>query len=53
MRILITGCNGQVGTELVKQGQALNHEIVAFDQDRLDITQADSVQKITTNTSPT
>ncbi|MCF6236217.1 MAG: dTDP-4-dehydrorhamnose reductase [Gammaproteobacteria bacterium] len=52
MRILITGCNGQVGTELVKQGQALNHEIVAFDQDRLDITQADSVQKIVNEHQP-
>jgi len=45
MRILITGCNGQVGTELVKQGQVLNHEILAFDQGRLNITQAESVQK--------
>lgn len=46
MRILITGSKGQVGTELVKQGQALNHEMLAFDQDQLDITQANSVQEI-------
>ncbi len=52
MRILITGCNGQVGTELVKQGQALKHEIVAFDLERLDITQANSVQKTVSEHQP-
>ena len=45
MRILITGSKGQVGTELVKQGWALKYEVLAFDQDRLDITQIESVQE--------
>ncbi len=46
MRILIAGCNGQVGTELVKQGKILNHEMLAFDQDQMDIAQFGSVQKV-------
>ena len=45
MRILITGSKGQVGTELTKQGQALKHEMLAFDQDQMDITQIESVQE--------
>ncbi len=52
MRILVTGCNGQVGHELVSQGKSLNYEMFGFDQDRLDITQNTAVQKILNEYKP-
>ena len=38
MKILLTGCNGQVGWELQRRGTDEGFEIFAFDHDRLDIT---------------
>lgn len=43
MRILITGCNGQVGSELVLRAKALGHEFIATDRGSLDITQQTEV----------
>lgn len=41
MRILVTGCNGQLGREIARQGH--NHELVLTDFDTLDITNGAAV----------
>lgn len=43
MKILITGANGQLGSELVRQGGA--HELIATDCHVLDITDAQAVMR--------
>jgi len=43
MRILVTGANGQVGTELTRQGIQSGHQILATGSSELDISQADTV----------
>ncbi len=43
MRVLVTGANGQVGTELVQQGKSLGLEMIATDCAELDITQQGDV----------
>lgn len=46
MKVLITGCNGQVGRCLVKQLKALkNTEVLAVDLSELDITDSSVVDK--------
>lgn len=42
LKVLITGCNGQLGTELLKSAP-VNYQITAVDIDRLDITDAEAV----------
>lgn len=44
MRILITGAKGQLGTELVQQGQHLPLDIIGLDRNQLDITHLPSVR---------
>jgi len=52
MRMLITGANGQLGRELLRQGRAFNIELHAFKRQELDITQPDQVNTILAKTSP-
>ncbi len=39
MKVLVTGCYGQVGAELMGLATAYGHEAIGFDHDTLDITQ--------------
>jgi len=50
MKLLITGSRGQLGTELVRQ--AAEHDVIAVDCDRLDITDAASVTAFVTEMHP-
>ena len=52
MRMLITGANGQLGRELIRQGRALNIGLHAFKRQELDITQPNQVNTILAKTSP-
>jgi len=45
MKLLITGCDGQVGTELTRQSVALGWTVKAVDRDGLDITDPVAVNK--------
>jgi len=54
MRMLITGCDGQVGSCLVKQ--LANDEditVLALDRQRLDITREDAVNRVISKFNPT
>lgn len=51
LRILVTGCNGQVGSLLVKQ-LATKAELLAVDRDQLDITDEDAVIQTVTSFKP-
>ena len=44
MKVLIVGCRGQVGTELMALAKAYGHEAIGFDHDALDITDEQAVQ---------
>ena len=44
MKVLIVGCRGQVGTELMALAKAYGHETIGFDYDTLDITDQQAVQ---------
>ena len=44
MRLLVTGCHGQVGTELMRQGAALGYTMLGMDVAQLDIADALAVQ---------
>ena len=53
MKILITGCYGQVGSCLVQQLSELNGvEFLAVDRDRLDITNAAAVSQLVNTFQP-
>ena len=57
MKVLITGCQGQLGRELCRQIGKLNQrpqqvEVVATDLDQLDITDAKQVQAMVTSEQP-
>ncbi|MES9906216.1 MAG: dTDP-4-dehydrorhamnose reductase [Sedimenticola sp.] len=43
MRVLVTGARGQVGTELIQQGEDLELQMLAAGHAELDITQQDAV----------
>lgn len=44
MKILITGAQGQVGSELVKTADASNFDVLAAARNQLDITQSNKVE---------
>lgn len=44
MKIVVTGCKGQVGTELLRQGEAAEYVMVGMDADLLDITDPGAVE---------
>jgi dTDP-4-dehydrorhamnose reductase len=50
--MLITGANGQLGRELVRQGRALNIALHALKRQELDITQPNQVNTIVAKASP-
>jgi dTDP-4-dehydrorhamnose reductase len=50
--MLITGANGQLGRELVRQGRALNIALHAFKRQELDITLPNQVNTIVAKASP-
>ncbi|MBB1464841.1 dTDP-4-dehydrorhamnose reductase [Vibrio sp. SG41-7] len=53
MRILITGCHGQVGSCLTKQlSNDNNTEVLALDRELLDITNRDAVNAVVTEFQP-
>jgi len=57
LKVLITGCQGQLGKELCRQIDELNQvqpqfQVVATDLDTLDITDAQQVEKIVTIEKP-
>ncbi|PTO65256.1 dTDP-4-dehydrorhamnose reductase [Vibrio splendidus] len=53
MRILITGCHGQVGSSLTEQlANHENTEVLAFDREYLDITNQDAVNEAVTEFKP-
>lgn len=46
MRILVTGVKGQLGYDVVKELEKREHEAVGVDIEEMDITDADSVYKV-------
>tara|TARA_B100001059_G_C17820799_1_gene578155 strand:+ start:130 stop:1011 length:882 start_codon:yes stop_codon:yes gene_type:complete len=53
MRVLITGCHGQVGSCLTKQlANDNNTKILALDREQLDITNPDAVNALVTEFQP-
>lgn len=53
MRIVITGAKGQVGWELVRRAPAFGHEVLAWDVEELDITDAEAVEAALTTSGAT
>lgn len=54
MRVLITGCHGQVGSCLTKQlTNKKNTEVLALDREHLDITSQEAVNAVVSDFSPT
>jgi len=52
MKLLITGAEGQVGTELLRRGRTMGLQILATDTQELDITQAGQVTDYICRESP-
>ena len=50
MKILITGVNGQLGKEIVRQGNA--HELILTDYDTLDISDGQAVSAMMRDVKP-
>jgi dTDP-4-dehydrorhamnose reductase len=48
VRIAIVGSKGQVGWELTRRAPMFGHEVLAWDQDELDITDATAVDQTLT-----
>ncbi len=43
MKIIVTGCQGQVGQELIQQAQALHWDVIGVNHQSLDITDPEAV----------
>ena len=52
MKVLITGANGQLGRELVRQGQHADYEVHGLNRQQLDITRKDKIEQILARMSP-
>jgi dTDP-4-dehydrorhamnose reductase len=52
MKVLITGANGQLGRELVRQGHEFNYKIQSLSHQQLDITHKDQLHQMMTRVSP-
>lgn len=50
MKILVTGCNGQLGREIAKQGST--HELILTDMHNLDITDGKAVRALFQEVKP-
>jgi dTDP-4-dehydrorhamnose reductase len=53
MKVLLTGANGQLGRELVRQGRAAQYDIQSFDHQQLDITNEKYLHQVLKRVSPT
>lgn len=51
-RILLSGANGQLGYEVIRQARALDLDVVALDRSTLDITDRKAVAEIVQNLAP-
>ncbi|MEM8619665.1 MAG: dTDP-4-dehydrorhamnose reductase [Actinomycetota bacterium] len=52
MRILVTGGQGQLGSDLTASARARGHDVVALDRRGLDITDADAVRSTVADAVP-
>ena len=52
MKVLITGANGQLGRELVRQGRHVDFEVHGLNRQQLDITRKDKIEQILARMSP-
>ncbi|MDD1504947.1 dTDP-4-dehydrorhamnose reductase [Lysinibacillus sp. CNPSo 3705] len=52
MKIMVTGANGQLGQELVKQLSNSQHDLYAFTKQELDISNIEQVTTICNNVQP-
>ena len=52
MKILVTGANGQVGSELINLGKDYGMHMLAVDLAELDITQSENVKKYISSAQP-
>lgn len=52
MRILVTGSNGQLGTELMTRLEASDHEVLGVDIDTCDITDRDQALGVVSSFAP-
>jgi dTDP-4-dehydrorhamnose reductase len=52
MKIIVTGANGQLGQELVRQLQQTNFELYPFTKSELDITNENIVNEVITKIEP-
>ena len=52
MKILVTGANGQLGRELVRQGQHIDFEVHGLSRQQLDITNKNQIQQVFARISP-
>lgn len=52
MKIIVTGCYGQVGCELMRQGAERGHEMVGLDVAHLDITDRHAVEQMLVPLAP-
>lgn len=52
MKIIVTGCQGQVGQELMRQAQALDWDVVGVNHQSLDITDSEAVHSTIKQLNP-
>ncbi|WP_434777258.1 dTDP-4-dehydrorhamnose reductase [Neisseria sp. Ec49-e6-T10] len=52
MKIMICGCNGQIGQSLLKQTGIINHQVLALNHSQLDITDKNAAKGIIETFSP-
>ncbi|MBA3037604.1 MAG: dTDP-4-dehydrorhamnose reductase [Desulfobacterium sp.] len=52
MKILVTGSQGQLGWEILREAKSLGFETVGFDLPQIDITIKSDVEKVINNTRP-
>ncbi len=52
MKLLITGCKGQVGSELVLLAKGYGFEPIGFTREQLDITSAEAIAQALAQTQP-
>jgi dTDP-4-dehydrorhamnose reductase len=52
MKVVITGANGQLGRELVRQCQAFDFEVHAFDHQQCDIADENCIQQVLAQLCP-
>lgn len=52
MKVLVTGVKGQLGHDVVNELEKRNHTAVGVDIDEMDITDADSVERVIKDAAP-